>query len=98
MSPLPLRTDADHKLGAAFASILLMVSLHFLEGSKGDDRGQERCQHIFDLVETYGRMSGSGDGGENDEKDEDGEENGEPVRVCRVHSDTPVGNLGRRLT
>lgn len=75
------RTDGYHKLGAAFACVLLMVSLHFLEGSKGGDRGQERCQHIYDLVETYGRMSGSGDRGESDEKDEDEEKDGELVRI-----------------
>lgn len=54
-----------------------MVSLDFLEGSKGGDRGQDRCQHIYDLVETYGRMSGSGDEGDNDEE----ENNGELVRI-----------------
>eukprot|EP00903_Cladosiphon_okamuranus_P021832 g20075.t1 len=62
------------KLGSAFAGILLMVSLHLLEGSKEDDRGEERCQHITDLVETYGRMSGSGTGGDDEADDDDDEE------------------------
>ncbi|CAM9621337.1 unnamed protein product [Scytosiphon promiscuus] len=63
------------KLGSAFAGILLMVSLHLLEGSEEDGRGEERCEHITDLVETYGRMSGNGKGsGEDDEDDEDDDE------------------------
>lgn len=65
------------KLGAAFAGILLMVSLHLLEGSKGDDRGDERCQHIMDIVETYGRMSGPGQDGEEEQDDDDDEHDGE---------------------
>lgn len=64
------RSSGD-KLGSAFAGILLMVSLHLLEGSKGDSRGGERCQHISDLVETYGRISGTGDD-DDDDDDEDG--------------------------
>lgn len=54
----------------AFAGILLMVSLHLMDGSREDGRGEERCQHILDIVETYGRMSGTkmdqGDGNDED--------------------------------
>lgn len=66
------------KFGAAFAGILLMVSLHFLEGSEDDGRRQERCQHITDLVETYGRMSGTVTGEDGDDEDSD-DENGEKL-------------------
>lgn len=51
-----------------------MVSLHLLEGSKEDGRGEERCQHITDLVETYGRMSGSGKNAEEEQEEDDEEE------------------------
>lgn len=51
-----------------------MVSLHLLDGSKGDSRGGERCQHIFDLVETYGRISGKGEGGDDMGDDDDDDE------------------------
>ena len=58
-----------------------MVSLHLLEGSKGDSRGGERCQHIFDLVETYGRISGTGAGGDDDDEDEEEDGTGESENV-----------------
>lgn len=78
MFRLPLCGRGD-KLGAAFAGILLMVSLHLLDGSMDDCRGEERCQHILDLVETYGRMSGSAEGQDSDdEEDEDTSDGGYP--------------------
>lgn len=59
----------------AFAGILMMVSLQLLDGSREEGRSQERCQHMLDIVETYGRMSGTkgkGDGiGDDDEEDDD---------------------------
>lgn len=68
----------DDKLGSAFAGILLMVSLHMLEGSQEGARGAERHGHITDLVETYGRMSGSIEGEEDDDDDEEeGDRDGE---------------------
>ncbi|CAM9680248.1 unnamed protein product [Laminaria digitata] len=66
------------KLGSAFAGILLMVSLHLLDGSKGDNRGGERCQHILDLVETYGRISGTGAGDDDDDDEEEDEDGTDP--------------------
>lgn len=85
----PVRAD---KLGSAFAGILLMVSLHLLEGSDEDGRGEERCQHITDLVETYGRMAGDGGKGseeedaDDDEDDEDrnGETSWQMRRCCAM--------------
>ncbi|CAN0178962.1 unnamed protein product [Ectocarpus sp. 6 AP-2014] len=70
----------DDKLGSAFAGILLMVSLHMLEGSKEEARGREmeRSQHITDLVETYGRMSGSAKDEEDGDDDEEEEDRDEP--------------------
>ena len=63
-----------------------MVSLHLLEGSKGDSRGGERCQHILDLVETYGRISGTGTGGDDDDDDDDDEDSaGERESVSQNH-------------
>lgn len=57
-------------LAYAFAAILMIVALHLLDGSTADGRGEERCQHILDIVETYARISGSGKGG--DDNDDDG--------------------------
>ncbi|CAN0319638.1 unnamed protein product, partial [Ectocarpus fasciculatus] len=68
----------DDKLGSAFAGILLMVSLHMLEGSQEGARGAERHGHITDLVETYGRMSGSIEGEEDDDDDEEEGDRDEP--------------------
>ncbi|CAM9169353.1 unnamed protein product [Ectocarpus sp. 12 AP-2014] len=70
----------DDKLGSAFAGILLMVSLHMLEGSNEGARGREmeRSQHITDLVETYGRMSGSAKDVEDGDDDEEEEDRDEP--------------------
>lgn len=94
---LPTRGD---KLGAAFAGILLMVSLHLLDGSSDDGRGEERCQHILDLVETYGRMSGSGTGDEQEDGDDDEDEDsddGECPAACVFLAPLVTSCVGRRL-
>lgn len=54
-----------------------MVSLHLLEGSEEDGRGEERCAHITDLVETYGRMSETGKSDEDDGQDHDDDDEDE---------------------
>ncbi|CAM9220010.1 unnamed protein product, partial [Sphacelaria rigidula] len=59
------------KLAYAFAGILMMVALHLLDGSREEGRGEERCQHILDIVETYARISGTGKGGDGDGGDDD---------------------------
>lgn len=95
---LPTRGD---KLGAAFAGILLMVSLHLLDGSSDDGRGEERCQHILDLVETYGRMSGSGTGDEqedaDDDEDDEDSDDGECSTACVFVARLVASRVDRRL-
>ncbi len=91
-SLLPLSARGD-KLGSAFAGILLMVSLHLLEGSKEDGRGEERCRHITDLVETYGRMSMSGSGTGGDEDDDEEEEDDDEDRNGGETSSVPFAGL-----
>lgn len=74
-----------------------MVSLHLLEESKDDGRGEERCQHILDLVETYGRMSGPGKGEDEEDDEEDGEDEDEDGSngVCRPRLVVTVFTRGR---
>lgn len=60
----------------------MMVALHLLDGSSGEDRGEERCQHVLDIVETYGRMSatkGKGGGDATDDNQDDDDGDGEDV-------------------
>lgn len=63
------------KLKSAFAGILLVVTLHLLDGWEQDGRSEERCRHVLDIVETYGRMCGGKSG--DDDVMEDGDEEGD---------------------
>lgn len=70
------------KLAYAFAGILMMVALHLLDGSREEGRGEERCQHILDIVETYARISGTGKGGDGDDDDDSDDDDGDGEDLC----------------